>query len=175
MENLKWEFGIGALRGDWRRDNATPAFKTYPVTAQNDIQSARSSSAVASLAIRPTMAHGDARALDASLATQDARIDGDLVELGPAFNSLGRVQAGCFRLPKPTALLTHEGLLIRDSESFGPRFRGSRPTLMVAFGPRFTSLETESSPPADGSAETLAGKPLNAKRPAADLSASGVN
>ncbi len=53
--------------------------------------------------------------------------------------------AGWSRPTKPTALLTHDGLLIRDSESFRPRFRGSMPTSMVGPGPRRASLETESA------------------------------
>jgi hypothetical protein len=56
--------------------------------------------------------------------------------------------AGWSRPTKPTALLTHDGLLIRDSESFGPRFRGARPTSMVGSVSRSASLETESFPPA---------------------------
>ncbi len=42
-------------------------------------------------------------------------------------------------------MLIPSGLLIRDSESFGPRFRGAEETLEVPFGPRSDSLETESA------------------------------
>jgi hypothetical protein len=82
---------------------------------------------------------------------------------------------GWFRRPQPTGLLTHERLLTRDSESFGPRFRGSEATLMVAFGPQLGSLETETLRPVGGTTKTLWIKARNAKRPMADLSASGVN
>ena len=49
----------------------------------------------------------------------------------------------------------------------------SNPTPMVAFGPRSNSLETESAGRLKGLSQTLAGKALNAKRPAAELSAGG--
>jgi len=39
---------------------------------------------------------------------------------------------------------------------------------MVAFGPRFASLETESFRSVGGSAETLAGKPLKRETPRAE-------
>jgi hypothetical protein len=40
-------------------------------------------------------------------------------------------------------MLTIRGLLIRDSESFAPEFRGAEGTLKVPFGPRLFSFETE--------------------------------
>jgi hypothetical protein len=52
-------------------------------------------------------------------------------------------ESGWLRRSNPTVLLTPDGLLIRDSESFGPRFRGSGPTSMVGSDPRSASLETE--------------------------------
>jgi hypothetical protein len=64
------------------------------------------------------------------------------------------VQAGWSRTPKPTAFLTHADLLNRDSESFGPRFRGAMPTFMVGSGPRFAPLETESAGLVAGSSKT---------------------
>jgi DNA repair protein SbcD/Mre11 len=63
-----------------------------------------------------------------------------------------------FAPPKPTGLLNGEGLLSRDSESFGSKFRGAKPTLMVGSEPRSASLETESAGPACGSPQTLATK-----------------
>ena len=86
-----------------------------------------------------------------------------------------RRRGGCFGPPKPTALLTHDHLSSRESESFGTRFRGAGATPTVAFGPRFDSLETESAAGAYRMAETLAEKAKNAKRPATDLSVPGVN
>ncbi|MEX0678379.1 MAG: hypothetical protein WD063_14960, partial [Pirellulales bacterium] len=41
-------------------------------------------------------------------------------------------QSGWFRPPNPTGLLTHDGLLNRELESFGFRFRGPKATFMVA-------------------------------------------
>lgn len=45
-----------------------------------------------------------------------------------------------FATPKPTGLVTHGGLLNKESESFGPRFRGPNPISIVRFGPRCESL-----------------------------------
>ncbi len=67
--------------------------------------------------------------------------------------------------PKPTGLLNGEGLLSRDSESFGPKFRGPEPTIMVGFGPRSASLETESAGPAGGSTQTVAAKGQKREKP----------
>ncbi len=47
---------------------------------------------------------------------------------------------GSYRIGGPA-----QGLLIRDSESFGLRFRGAEGTLKVPIGPRKFSLETESA------------------------------
>ena len=74
-----------------------------------------------------------------------------------------------------TGSLTLRGLLTRDLESFGPRYEGAGGTLGVPFAPLLVSLETESFGRAARMAETLAAKAHNAKRPAADLSALGVN
>jgi hypothetical protein len=78
--------------------------------------------------------------------------------------------------PKPTGLLNGEGLLNRDSESFGPKFRGPKPTLMVGSGPRERARSKRRAPGwrADRR-KPLRLKANNAKRPAVDLSASGVN
>jgi hypothetical protein len=57
---------------------------------------------------------------------------------------------------KGTALLTPKGLLIRDSESFGPRFRGAEGTLGVPIGPWSRSLEMESARELTGSSQLLA-------------------
>ena len=37
--------------------------------------------------------------------------------------------------PEPTGLLNGEGLLSRDSESFGPKFQGPEPTIKVGPDP----------------------------------------
>ena len=63
---------------------------------------------------------------------------------------------GPFRAPEGTGLLTFRGLLIRDSESLGARFRGAEGTLKVPFRPRKFSLETESASARHGSSQTLA-------------------
>ena len=57
--------------------------------------------------------------------------------------------------PKGNGLLTFGGLLIRESESFGERFRGAEGTLKVPFGPRKFSLETESGAWAAELSQTL--------------------
>ena len=67
--------------------------------------------------------------------------------------------------PKPTGLLNGEGLLNRDSESFGARFRGPKPTLVVGSGPRSASLEAESAGAAGGSSQTLAAKGQKGETP----------
>lgn len=66
-------------------------------------------------------------------------------------------------------------LLNRESESFGSKFLGPSPTPIVGSGPYFVNLEPETFGHAKESAQTLARKAINAKRPATDLSASGVN
>ena len=55
------------------------------------------------------------------------------------------IPRGRFQAPQGNGLLTSRGLLIRDSESFGARFRGAEGTLKVLFGPQKFSLETESA------------------------------
>lgn len=74
-----------------------------------------------------------------------------------------------------TALLTPRGLLTRDSESFGPRLWGAEGTVGVPVGPWSRSLEIEIAGRLAGSSQTVAAKAVNAKRPAANLSASGVS
>lgn len=70
-----------------------------------------------------------------------------------------------FRPPKGTSLLTFGGLLIRDFESFGPRFRAAEGTLKVPFGPRWFSLETESAVQIARTSQTLAGTGRKRKTP----------
>ena len=55
-----------------------------------------------------------------------------------------------------TALLTLRGLLIRDSESFGPRFWAARGTVGVPSAPRKRSLERETFRHLAEFAQTLA-------------------
>lgn len=57
-----------------------------------------------------------------------------------------------------TALLTPRGLLIRDPESFAPRFRGAEGTLGVPFGPWLLSREMEIAGRFTGSSQTFATK-----------------
>jgi len=45
--------------------------------------------------------------------------------------------------PNETGSLTFGGLLSRESESFGPSFRGAKGTLKVRFEPQKVVLETE--------------------------------
>lgn len=59
-------------------------------------------------------------------------------------------------------------LLTRDSESFGPRFRGPTLTLKVQVGPRVVSLELETFSPAANLSQVLTGKAINAKTPKAE-------
>ncbi len=77
--------------------------------------------------------------------------------------------------PGQTGLLTATGLLIRDLESFGPRFWGSEGTLTVPFGLSSDSFETEIAGGLAGSSQILPELAINAKCPAADLWLSGVN
>jgi hypothetical protein len=72
---------------------------------------------------------------------------------------------GPSRTPEGTALLTPGGLLIRDSESFGPRFRAAEGTLKVPFGPRRFSLETEIATRLSESSQTVAGTGDKRKAP----------
>src|SRR5262249_164050 len=63
-----------------------------------------------------------------------------------------------------TGPVTPRGVVTRDSESFGPRFRAARGTIKVPLGPRKVSVELESAAPATGLAEVLCWKAENAKR-----------
>jgi hypothetical protein len=75
------------------------------------------------------------------------------------------------RGPRGTGPVTPRGVVTRESESFGARFRGARGTFKVALGLRVCSLEIESAVAVAGLAEVLAGKAENAKRREGLLSA----
>ena len=59
-------------------------------------------------------------------------------------------------------------LLTRDSESFGPRFRGPLLTFMVQVGPRVVSLELETFSAPSNLSQVLTEKVENAKTPRAE-------
>jgi autotransporter-associated beta strand protein len=90
---------------------------------------------------------------------------------GMTFNGAG----GAFSGPRGTGPVTPRGVVTRDSESFGPRFRGARGTIKVPLGPQSLSVELESAALAAGSAQVRAGKAENAKRRAISRSAFAGN
>jgi hypothetical protein len=65
----------------------------------------------------------------------DGRIVGEPVIPNPGWFIRQEFERLPSRAPKGNGLLTIRGLLIRDSESFGPRFRGAEGTMGVLSDP----------------------------------------